>query len=140
MKTQREIEFRGKSIAINDWAFGALITHKKPLKIMGVKYTHSIKVFGEEWIVPVYSETIGQYIWINDGKRKIFEDDKVKLIQKNYNANETEYIGKIVFMNGRFMLEVDNVNSLAKYLELKSTSSISVIGNIHQPQESDLPF
>lgn len=140
MEELRKIEFRGKSITVDDWAFGALITHKKPLKIMDVEYTHSIKVFGEEWVVPVYSKTIGQYIWMDDGKRMIFEGDRVKLTQRSYNGKEFEYVGAIVFKGGRFMLEVDNVNSLAKYLELENVISISVTGNIHTPQESEMPF
>ncbi len=93
----REILFRGKDIATNEWVYGYLY------RLKGV-YTISKNIrYDDE--TPIFIDTVGQYTGIKDKNgEKIFEGD---ILRKEY---KTIDIGKVIFQYGEFTIDVTHLD------------------------------
>lgn len=120
---KREILFRGKDKATNQWVYGDY-THNEGLN------THYISrnvnnTSRKAWEVD--PDTIGQYTGLKDKNgNKIFEGDIVEFT----NLDLPNMV--IRFDNGSFMLCEDENST---YEELRMNYVVEVVGNIHDNPE-----
>lgn len=115
----REIIFRGKSIAKSKWLYGNIQIPEAPYD----KYF----MWDNGWQTQVDANTIGQYTGLKDkvGK-KIFEGDIVEFT----NLDLPNMV--IRFDNGSFMLCEDKNST---YEELRMNYAVEVVGNIYEHPE-----
>ena len=125
----REILFRGKRTDNGEWVEG-LVARYNP------KFDCANIVDGFESLVPVKTETVGQYTGLTDKNgKKIFEGDIVKHYNHCRIKEYSEDIGRVFYYaeTCRFLrtskLFPDNC------LEIYSSCEYEVIGNIYDNPE-----
>ena len=125
----REILFRGKRTDNGEWVEG-LVARYNP------KFDCANIVDGFESLVPVKTETVGQYTGLTDKNgKKIFEGDIVKHYNHCDIKEYSEDIGRVFYYTEtcRFLrtskLFPDNC------LEIYSSCEYEVIGNIYDNPE-----
>lgn len=124
----REILFRGKRTDNGEWVEG-LVARYNP------KFDCANIVDGFESLVPVKTETVGQYTGLNDKNgRKIFEGDILSAhLDVNYPENET--IAVIVWANNAWCIqELGAEPDIIGDDELKN-DGWEIIGNIYDNPE-----
>ena len=127
----REILFRGKRIANDEWVEGYLYITRDGECEIG-HYNPKAKI--ERWTGVVDPETVGQYTGLKDknGKR-IFEGDVVKVEYTGTNSG-LDGIGEVLFENCKFALlwgHKKEVVCLTHFCNVR----FEVIGNIYENSE-----
>ena len=98
-----EYLFRGKRLVNGEWAYGSLhtghsywILHKTEDENKGLQPFRPIQVD---------PATVGQYTEATDvNKKKIFGGDKVAFTVFDYEDNDTQYMGVVVFSDGHWQI------------------------------------
>ncbi|EAE1770984.1 TPA_asm: hypothetical protein GHI49_12650 [Listeria monocytogenes] len=128
----REIEFRGKAIhpnsleqIVGSWAYGGIFENKIISRNLDMD-SHYHGFISE---IEIDLKTIGQYTGLKDKNgKKIFEGDIVDI--SVYDRLDWSSIkGKIVFLNGAWLVE--DVGHFAITLQ-SETNEIEIIGNVHE--------
>ena len=92
----REVLFRGKTIESDDWIEGSLLLRNDKAYI---DFQYKSIGNGEMFeLVEVYPESVGQFIGISYGDRKIFEGDILKFKHHSsiqWDMSEILYFGEI---------------------------------------------
>ena len=116
----REILFRGKRTDNGEWVEG-LVARYNP------KFDCANIVDGFESLVPVKTETVGQYTGLTDKNgKKIFEGDICKH-RSNYSGNTV--ISVVTYTDGQFLALVCENSGF------ELSEKLEVIGNIHDNPE-----
>lgn len=119
----REILFRGERIDNGEWVTGLLGRYNPNMECANLVYEF-------ELLVPVKTETVGQYTGLTDKNgTKIFEGD----ILNTTNSNCA--IWYVDYKNTAFCCNQGNVNYSCLLDEFMQVSEVEVIGNIHDNPE-----
>lgn len=126
----RNLEFRGIDIATGLWVYGGIdIQRDTPIII-----NHGVKYF-------VDAKTVGQFTGLHDKNgTKIFEGDYLKSYHYTDSEGFDHFITHTVEwserLSGWYMVgeddQGDGDGSLQAWVYIKSSSSIEIIGNIHE--------
>lgn len=116
----REIKFRGKTNANNDWIYGDFIHQDKFNRPM---------IKQDNYTACVNENTLGQYTGLHDKNGKeIYEGDIVKIKYRD------EDIGKVIYEHNGFSIDVTNMNK--NYGRVSFVNNfMEVIGNIYDNPE-----
>lgn len=149
----REILFRGKRVDTGEWVEGYYFkathhwhkhgVHEDWIAVDSVQNGGWCNVYRKYAIVP---ETLGQFTGLtdNNGKRIFWGDIvRVKGSESDENWKDYDEIGKVVFVDGAFLIEVpQEYNGMKYYSKIHSHYMTTadwvtreVIGNIHDNGE-----
>lgn len=129
----RIIKFRGKKKQTDEWLYGDLMNDN-----IGGSYIYPIdaeNLYKENAVIP---DTVGQFSGLKTKstplkreQEEIFEDDILRVPQTVFHI---EYIGRVVFENGRFL--VRSLFSGTKWDLLNAIEDgAEIIGNAHDNPE-----
>ena len=122
----REILFRGKRTDNGEWVEG-LVARYNP------KFDCANIVDGFESLVPVKTETVGQYTGLTDENgQKIFEGDIVKGDREYFTY--THPYGRVIYDGGQFLIAFDDVLEDIECFGAWA-NAVEIIGNIHDNPE-----
>lgn len=148
----REIEFRGKSLATNNWVYGNYIIDKwgdsNNEIIYGILQDRTAPDYLKNWIpVRVNPNTVGQYTGLKDkNDKKVFEGDVIRMhyFFNNYDPislgafeDEAEIIGvvKCELLDGFYVETVDDHSICYLQWVEEPTEELEVLGNIYDNPE-----
>ena len=119
---KREILFRGKDKATDQWVYGDY-THNEGLNIHYISRNVN-NISRKVWEVD--PDTVGQYTEFKDKNgKKVFEGDLLEVANRK---RDKECIADVIFLDGAFLLHFPNED----LLDIKEVSECwVVIGNIH---------
>lgn len=134
----REIKFRGKSNANNDWIYGDFIHQDKFNRPM---------IKQDNYTACVNENTVGQYTGLHDENGKeIYEGDIIEFSYDVFTGNFDTKVGKgmVEFIGGAFYIkpfeiegkkikDIDNEEWFLLYTV--NTDTLEVIGNVHENLE-----
>jgi uncharacterized phage protein (TIGR01671 family) len=147
----REIKFRGKAkMSIeelddlyleheNGWVYGHLVMYGKTPYIVGDFIEVDSEYTVNEFWVPVYPESVGQFTNLKDKNNKgkeIFEGDIVEFNNCNYLRTggylDDEILrGKVIFAYGGWMIKT-NKGDYDLYPSIFNDEELEVIGNVFE--------
>jgi hypothetical protein len=117
----RRIEFRGKTVADDEWVYGSLITNEDKFYIVNHPELSNEYGDGTDFYLTDFHEvklvTVGEVLFKGDDKKKIYEKDIVECTQ------EIIKTGQIV----RRTVHVEDIRYSAE--ELIQYDKLKVIGN-----------
>lgn len=144
----REIRFRGKTLN-GKWVYGYPICslYRAWIKDVEDKTTNprqinSVNNTADFRCVEVDPETVGQYTESTDvNEKNIFDGDKVAFSVFDYNGNDTQYTGVVVFSDGHWQIWAakdspyyGSDGGFDLYCILAQDGTLEIIGNIHDKE------
>lgn len=156
----REIKFRGKSVATDEWVYGYLLDFGMNgceilvvTEMEGKDGEGNITFVSQVERIEVDPETVGQFTGLKDiNDKEIYEDDII-CISDTYTDGilddgsgpscEFNHLAKVVFVDGAFGLEIfedgdDFYRGFWSFISIKDRVGdldIIVVGNIHDNPE-----
>lgn len=126
----REIIFRGKRMANDEWVTGDMLTYDSYFSIIhtGNSQFH------------VYHDTVGQYTGYNDAMNaRVYEGDIVEFFSRVYDEEgcvmfEKMKIGHVRFSFGQWSVRIPKINMSTNLYGIDSRK-IVVVGNVHDNPE-----
>lgn len=130
----REIKFRGKRLANDEWCYGSLLVWANGECTILEKSDSSNAVWKRE----IDPNTVGQFTGLCDeNDKEIYEGDILTCIGQREDNKGRKYIRKVLFENGSFCMSVPEynvANSLYSHV-VNGTLNWEVIGNIYDNKE-----
>ena len=130
----REIKFRGKRLANDEWCYGSLLVWANGECTILEKSDSSNAVWKRE----IDPNTVGQFTGLYDKNGKeIYEGDILMYIGQREDNKGRKYLRKVSFKNGSFCMSVPeyNIYSCLNNHIVNRKLNWEVIGNIYDNKE-----
>jgi uncharacterized phage protein (TIGR01671 family) len=130
----REIKFRGKRLANDEWCYGSLLVWANGECTILEKSDSSNAVWKRE----IDPNTVGQFTGLYDKNGKeIYEGDILMCIGQREDNKGRKYFRKVSFKNGSFCMSVPeyNIDSYLNNHIVNGKLNWEVIGNIYDNKE-----
>ena len=130
----REIKFRGKRLANDEWCYGSLLVWANGECTILEKSDSSNAVWKRE----IDPNTVGQFTGLYDKNGKeIYEGDILMYIGQREDNKGRKYTRKVSFKNGSFCMSVPeyNIYSCLNNHIVNGKLNWEVIGNIYDNKE-----
>lgn len=119
---KREIQFRGKRVANNEWIYGSYA------QVLDIDRNPSIIPFGDNRFFGVIPETVGQFINRHDiNDKPVYESDNLKC-KDLYTG--LEFTGTVEFQDCSFVIKNDCVTHY-RWMDYE----VEVVGNVWESGE-----
>ena len=130
----REIKFRGKRIANDEWVYGflALIDNEPAIITDSIEWIDGSELRSSRWDY-IDKNTVGQFIGLQDSTGKdVYEGDIV--LQQGYNGRKKPMV--VRFERGAFIVGYHNGSS-TQCRPMLLNRRCKVVGNIHDNKLED---